>query len=91
MIFATPPYCARDFRRVQVGGDIDLLDGIDGGPDDNGSEVPFVVVHAVDHIVVEKVVLPVGGEGGGQPAIIAVAPASRRIGSALGHARRELN
>ena len=87
MIFGYASLCARDFRRVQVGGDIDLLDGIDGGPDDNGSEVPFVVVHAVDHIVVEKVVLPVGGEGGGQPAVFAVAPASRRIGRPLGHAR----
>ena len=83
--------CAGDFRRVQVGGDVDLLNGIDGGPDDNGAEVPFVVVHAVDHIVIEKVVLPVGGKGRGQTAVCAVISASSRVESSLGHACRELN
>ena len=83
--------CAGDFRRVQVGGDVDFLNGIDGGPDDNGAEVPFVIVHAIDHVVIEKVVLPVGGKGRGQTAVCAVISASGRVKSSLGHARRELN
>ena len=52
--------CAAQFRRRKVGGDSNFLHGIDRRTHADGANESFVVVHAVEQIIIHLVGLAVG-------------------------------
>src|SRR5215467_11898980 len=50
------------FGAIEICLDLELLDGINGGPYANGPDEALIVVHAVDHVVVSDRILAVQGK-----------------------------
>jgi len=68
---------------VHVGLHLHLGDGVDRRPHADGADVALVVVHAVDQVVVDDVVLAVDRHGGGLAAIVGAVAARQRVGQPL--------
>ena len=82
-------YCAArpaHFRAVAVGIDPDFLDHVNRGAHQDGELFALVVVHPVDHLVVEYFVLAVGADVGGLAALVGTRAAQNRVGRPNGHA-----
>ena len=82
---------ATQFRRVAVRVHFYFLDHVDGRAYQQGELLPLVVVHAIDQLIVEDLVLAVGDDVGGLAALVGARAAQDRIGRSSGHTHGALH